>query len=308
MLRSRSRRLIAVLVCLATLATVLAVSAQAQWGFAGGRAGSAFRGALLTRGAFGGFSRSMMGRTFRGRSFGTTFRGAGGRLRFTPRTGGTRGLRPASGFGRAPKSRVKFASRWGKSPARTTTGRAPRARVSGLSSRTRPPARASRPRISASRPRVQTRTTRGVTRRPGSGTPQKAGSSHHGNSKASNKPQHIYAIFDRQTGKVHKFGISGSKLTSRGFSPRAARQVANLNKKFGQGFKGKNGMPRDRFVQRVVGKDIRGSGTMTARQSAISAEKMLKTQLVQKHGSVHGMRLPRWGANTFSKRTPRLVH
>ena len=51
----------------------------------------------------------------------------------------------------------------------------------------------------------------------------------HGNSKASTRPQHGYAIYDAN-GNVMKYGISGQPLNKNGTSPRANKQVNLLNK------------------------------------------------------------------------------
>src|SRR5262249_28733911 len=50
-----------------------------------------------------------------------------------------------------------------------------------------------------------------------------------GNSARSTKANHGYVIFDRTTGEIHKFGISSSKLTQAGNSPRAVSQLNKLN-------------------------------------------------------------------------------
>jgi RHS repeat-associated protein len=52
----------------------------------------------------------------------------------------------------------------------------------------------------------------------------------HGNSAASAKPQHRYEIVDTKTGGVHKTGVSGQKINQDGSSPRANRQVNQMNK------------------------------------------------------------------------------
>ena len=51
----------------------------------------------------------------------------------------------------------------------------------------------------------------------------------HGNSKASKKPNHVYVIFNKKTGEVYKFGISGGKISKAGKSYRAQMQVRVLN-------------------------------------------------------------------------------
>ena len=75
----------------------------------------------------------------------------------------------------------------------------------------------------------------------------KCGTEVHGNSKASTKPQHGYEIFEKETGKVAKTGISGQPLTNGGTtSPRALSQVNKLNKSLGEAV----------YDYRIVVKDI----------------------------------------------------
>ena len=82
----------------------------------------------------------------------------------------------------------------------------------------------------------------------------------HGNSKASTKAQHIYEIYNTQTGKVVKTGISGSKKTHNGTkSSRATRQVNKWNKEEGPG----------KYDQRIVGDIPAGPN---ARDRALKAE------------------------------------
>lgn len=54
-----------------------------------------------------------------------------------------------------------------------------------------------------------------------------------GNSKSSSNSQHGYEIRNNQTGDVRKYGISGRPLNKNGSSPRANRQVNQLNKQAG---------------------------------------------------------------------------
>jgi RHS repeat-associated protein len=56
----------------------------------------------------------------------------------------------------------------------------------------------------------------------------------HGNCRSSTKPQHIYVIYEHLrdgTVTIHKFGISGGKVTKKGLSYRAERQVSQLKRK-----------------------------------------------------------------------------
>ncbi len=55
----------------------------------------------------------------------------------------------------------------------------------------------------------------------------------HGNSKASTKAQHVYEIFDKETGEVVKTGISSGKISKSGKSYRATKQVNTWNKQEG---------------------------------------------------------------------------
>ena len=62
----------------------------------------------------------------------------------------------------------------------------------------------------------------------------KTSSTVHGNSKASNKIQHGYEIYEIDSGKIAKVGISGQPLNKNGTSPRANRQVNKFNKLEGE--------------------------------------------------------------------------
>ena len=53
----------------------------------------------------------------------------------------------------------------------------------------------------------------------------------HGNSKASTKAQHVYRIFDKDTGKTVKVGISVQGKNKAGKSKRAQQQVNKMNKR-----------------------------------------------------------------------------
>jgi len=52
----------------------------------------------------------------------------------------------------------------------------------------------------------------------------------HGNSKKSEKEQHLYEIVDTDENKTVKYGISGSELNKDGSSKRANSQIFILNK------------------------------------------------------------------------------
>jgi len=55
----------------------------------------------------------------------------------------------------------------------------------------------------------------------------------HGDSGLSTRPQHLYEIYDWEMGETYKFGISGARLNANGSSPRANRQVNQLNRDAG---------------------------------------------------------------------------
>ena len=82
----------------------------------------------------------------------------------------------------------------------------------------------------------------------------------HGNSKKSNKTQHGYVIFDKRTGEILEFGISGQKLNKNGSSPRITQK---LRKKY-------NNNPN--IGGKVINKRISASKGKTARQNALNWE------------------------------------
>lgn len=57
----------------------------------------------------------------------------------------------------------------------------------------------------------------------------------HGNSKSSDKPQHLYAIIDTRDASIYKYGISGAELNKNGTSSRANVQANALNNIHGDG-------------------------------------------------------------------------
>jgi RHS repeat-associated protein len=101
--------------------------------------------------------------------------------------------------------------------------------------------------------------------------------SFHGNDRRSNRPQHMYEIDDKEVGEVMKTGISGRPLNKNGTSPRANRQVNDLNRHYGS----------DRFDSRVVEKDIPG------RQKALELEKVNTTRLTQEGHTLPLQRRPK---------------
>ena len=82
----------------------------------------------------------------------------------------------------------------------------------------------------------------------------------HGNSKASTNAQHLYEIFDKETGIVVKTGISGGKESKICKSYRATSQVNKWNKELG----------KDVFDSRIIEIFPAGEG---ARGKALNAEK-----------------------------------
>ncbi len=86
----------------------------------------------------------------------------------------------------------------------------------------------------------------------------------HGNDKRSQKPQHIYKIFDFVEWVIYKFGLSGQKLNKDGTSPRANSQVNQLNKKAG----------KEMYAAEILQTNIEN------REKALEIEKQLVTQYV----------------------------
>ncbi len=81
-----------------------------------------------------------------------------------------------------------------------------------------------------------------------------------GNSKASEKAQHVYEIVNNTTKGVEKVGISGGKISQAGDSYRARSQVNKLNKAGGN------------YSSRVAEKIPAGKG---ARTQALEADKRI---------------------------------
>ncbi|CAA0176771.1 hypothetical protein NACSLCCMFF_190038 [Tenacibaculum maritimum] len=82
----------------------------------------------------------------------------------------------------------------------------------------------------------------------------------HGNSKLSEKAQHVYEIVNKTTNKVEKVGISSGKISKKGNSYRATSQVNKLNKAGGN------------YTSRIAKKIPAGKG---ARQKALQAEQRI---------------------------------
>lgn len=51
----------------------------------------------------------------------------------------------------------------------------------------------------------------------------------HGNSKKNPNPHHLYGIFEEETGKVFKYGITDDPLCKDGLPSRARKQVKLFN-------------------------------------------------------------------------------
>lgn len=106
-----------------------------------------------------------------------------------------------------------------------------------------------------------------------------------GNSKRSNRPQHLYKISATKPGagtRVVKDGLSGGRLTfknNKAYSSRAQRQVNALNK--AAKAKGDATRYRARVTQQIA---AQAKGKATARQQALYAER----QAVTKHAAKRG--------------------
>jgi len=80
-----------------------------------------------------------------------------------------------------------------------------------------------------------------------------------GNSKLSEKAQHVYGLIKNEIGLIEKVGISGGKITKDGEkSYRATRQLTELNK---------NG---EKYTQKILDHVPAGKG---AREKALKLEK-----------------------------------
>jgi RHS repeat-associated protein len=90
----------------------------------------------------------------------------------------------------------------------------------------------------------------------------------HGNSKASQKAQHLYEVFETGTGNVVKTGVSGGKVSKSGKSYRATSQVNKWNKAEGAG----------KYYSRITQQAPAGPG---ARQKILNAEKANASRLQQ---------------------------
>ncbi len=97
----------------------------------------------------------------------------------------------------------------------------------------------------------------------------------HGNSKESEKLQHLYEIKDKdlpEDDDTYKFGISGSALNADGTSKRANSQVNKLNEKF----------EKERFEAEILEKDIPN------RQEALQKEE----EKVEEYQIQHNKKMP----------------
>lgn len=86
---------------------------------------------------------------------------------------------------------------------------------------------------------------------------EKVASAVHGNSRLSQNAQHVYEIRNTHTGEVVKTGISQSKITAAGKSPRAERQ--------------RNKWGSDSFETTIIAEIPAGPG---AREAALRIEKL----------------------------------
>ena len=93
-----------------------------------------------------------------------------------------------------------------------------------------------------------------------------------GNSKASQKAQHLYEVFETGTGNVVKTGVSGGKVSKSGKSYRATGQVNKWNKAEGAG----------KYDSRITQQVPAGPG---ARQKILNAEKS-NAQRLQQQGQL----------------------
>jgi hypothetical protein len=51
----------------------------------------------------------------------------------------------------------------------------------------------------------------------------------HGNSNQNNKPHHLYAIYDKETDELFKYGISHDPIDADGLSDRLRNQINYVN-------------------------------------------------------------------------------
>jgi hypothetical protein len=91
----------------------------------------------------------------------------------------------------------------------------------------------------------------------------------HGNSNENEADHHLYEIRDKEYQDVYKYGICGEPLRPDGSSPRAARQVQELNR----------AVRWLRFFANVLLVNI--PGRLTA--------KKLENDYIEKHKQEHGI-------------------
>jgi putative membrane protein len=90
-----------------------------------------------------------------------------------------------------------------------------------------------------------------------------------GISRKSQKAQHLYEIFDKETGEVVKTGISGGKITKKGKFYRATQQVNKWNRM----------NKKDVFDSRIVRKIPAGKN---AREKLCRQRKLMLSDFVMK--------------------------
>ncbi|MFC6336099.1 type IV secretion protein Rhs [Pseudomonas sp. CCM 7891] len=80
-----------------------------------------------------------------------------------------------------------------------------------------------------------------------------------GNSRQNNKPNHVYVIRNKTTGQVHKYGISGGKISKTGKSYRAQSQVRALNRK-----------GSDKYESAIIRKNVTRSKALKVEQGRVN--------------------------------------
>jgi len=81
-----------------------------------------------------------------------------------------------------------------------------------------------------------------------------------GNSRQNNKPNHVYVIRNKTTGQVHKYGISGGKISKNGKSYRAESQVRKLNKPPGS----------DKYESAIIRKNVTRTKALKVEQGRVN--------------------------------------
>jgi RHS repeat-associated protein len=92
----------------------------------------------------------------------------------------------------------------------------------------------------------------------------------HGNSKQSANANHVYVIRDKQTGEVHKWGISGGKIRKDGKSYRAESQVRKLNRSAGS----------DVYESSVIKKNLTRERALDLEQGKVNAYSVARQRVI----------------------------